>query len=170
MTQVLLPPSSPTLRDDGTAQTAPNSSQWAAAPASLPPVLPFLLPMGNSIHKSGLEVSGRRTGARALDRGCAPVVIRPPGKARFLPLAAQLPNDPGGLLSCGRVRSPPRLSSVSYPALDHPSAPRTASPGRSQAESSLGILETRTPGSPALLGSDLCGPTTMLDLDPLEPQ
>lgn len=103
-------------------------------PPPFRPVLPVLLSMGNSIHKSVLELSGRRTGARALGRGCAPVVIRPPGKAGLLPLAAQLPNDPGDLLSCGRVRSPPGLSSVSYPALDHPSAPRTASPGRLQAE------------------------------------
>lgn len=48
VTQVLLPPSFQTERDDGTALTAPNSSQWVAAPAfpsasSLPP---FPLPPG----------------------------------------------------------------------------------------------------------------------------
>lgn len=42
---MILPPSSETGRDDGTALTAPNSSQWAAAPAfssasSLPPPTP----------------------------------------------------------------------------------------------------------------------------------
>lgn len=73
VTQVLLPPSFQTKRDDGTALTAPNSSQWVAAPAfpsaSSLPLLSSPSPPENSIHKSGLGISGSRPGAKELRRG-----------------------------------------------------------------------------------------------------
>lgn len=66
VTQVLLPPSSQTQKDDGTALTAPNSSQWVAAPAfpSANSPLPSLPPPGIRFTNlgSGFPAPGRVQG------------------------------------------------------------------------------------------------------------
>jgi hypothetical protein len=84
VTQVIFLPSSQIQRDDGTALTAPNSSQWAAAPAfpsaSFPHPPPP--PPGNSIHKSGPRISASRLGARAVGTGQVKAKSCPPRRAR----------------------------------------------------------------------------------------
>lgn len=135
------PPSLQTKKDDGTALTAPNSSQWVAAPA-FPSASSLSLPPGTRFTNldRGFPAPGRVLGRLAQARAeSKSILLGGQVEAGILGFSGRTPatrhqnrSHPTPKLS-GRLveaESATRLAPLSpHPARELRSAPRTANPG-----------------------------------------